>query len=146
MHFMLKDHKFYWLNLPRKVQVFVGSMTDFHECSIWTPPVTQHTLSRYSWWPFHHDQPDLSPCDFFLKGYVKGLAFVLPLPANIEEMKQRITAALETITEEMLQQVWHELEYRLNVCWVTGCAHIEHSWKSVIEPTNTCTFLGKFSQ
>ena len=60
--------------------------------------------------------PDLSPCDFFLKGYVKGLAFVLPLPANIEEMKQRITAALETVTEDMLQQVWHELEYRLNVC------------------------------
>ena len=40
--------------------------------------------------------PDLSLCDFFLWGYVKGLVFVLPLPANIEEMKERITAALET--------------------------------------------------
>ena len=66
--------------------------------------------------------PDLSPCDFFLWGYVK----VLPLPANIEEMKQRITAALETVTEDMLQRVWYELEYRLNVCRVTGGAHIEH--------------------
>ena len=60
--------------------------------------------------------PDLSPRDFFLWGYVKGLVFVLPLPANIEEMKLRITAALETVTEDMLQRVWHELEYRLNVC------------------------------
>lgn len=70
--------------------------------------------------------PDLSPCDFFLWGYVKGLVFVPPLPANIEELKQRITAALETVTEDMLQRVWHELEYRLDVCRVTGGAHIEH--------------------
>ena len=55
--------------------------------------------------------PDLSPCDFFLRGYVKELVFVPPLPANIEKMKQRITAALETVTKDMLQRVWHELEY-----------------------------------
>ena len=70
--------------------------------------------------------PDLSPSDFFLWSYVKGLVFVLSLPANIKEMKQRITAALETVTEDMLQRVWHKLEYRLNVCRVTGGAHIEH--------------------
>ena len=71
--------------------------------------------------------PYLSLCDFFLWGYMKGLVFVLPLPANIEEMKQRITAALETVTEDMLQRVWHKLEYRLDVCRVTaGSAHIEH--------------------
>ena len=57
---------------------------------------------------------------------MKGLVFVPPLPANIEEMKQRITAALVTITEDMLQRVWHELEYRLDVSRVTGGAHIEH--------------------
>ena len=47
--------------------------------------------------------PDLSLCDFFLRGYVKRLVFKLPLPANIEEIKQRITAALETAAENMLQ-------------------------------------------
>ena len=89
---------------------------------------------------------DLSPCDFFLWVCVKGLVFVLPLSANIEEMKERITAALETVTEDMLQRVWHELEYRPYVCRVTGGAHIEHLGKSVIEPTNISTFLCKFSQ
>ena len=69
--------------------------------------------------------PDLSSCDFFLRVYVKGLVFVPPLPANIEEMKQRITVALETVTKDMLQRVWHELEYRLDVCRVTGGAHLE---------------------
>ena len=67
--------------------------------------------------------PNLSPCDFFFRGYVKGLVFVPPLPANIEEMKQRITAALETVIEDMLQRVWHELEYRLDVRRVRGGAH-----------------------
>ena len=57
---------------------------------------------------------------------MKGLAFVPPLPANIEEMKQRMTAALETVTKDMLQRVWHGLEYRHDVCRVTGGAHIEH--------------------
>ena len=50
-------HKFYWLNLQRKVQIFVVSMTDFHKCSIWAPPVSLHRLSRCSWWPFHLDHP-----------------------------------------------------------------------------------------
>ena len=42
--------------------------------------------------------PDLSPCDFFLWGYVKGLVFVLPLPASIEKLKERITADLQFMT------------------------------------------------
>ena len=57
---------------------------------------------------------------------MKGLVFVPPLPANIEEMKQRITAALETVTEDILQRVWLELEHRLDMCKVTGGAHFEH--------------------
>ena len=77
---------------------------------------------------------------------MKGIVFVPSLPANIEEMKQRITTALETVTEDMLQRVWYELEYRLYVGRVTGDAHIEHLRKSVIEPTNICTFLCKFNQ
>ena len=70
--------------------------------------------------------PDLFLCGFFLWDYVKGLVFVPPLPASIEKMEQRITAALETVTKDMLQRVWHELEYRLNGCGVTGGAHIDH--------------------
>ena len=32
--FYVKGHKFYGVNLQRKVQIFVGSLTDFHKCSI----------------------------------------------------------------------------------------------------------------
>ena len=40
--------------------------------------------------------------------------------------KQRIIAALETVTQDMLQRDWGELEYRLDVCRVTCGAHIKH--------------------
>ena len=30
----VEGHKFYRLNLQRKVQIFVGSMTDFHKCAV----------------------------------------------------------------------------------------------------------------
>ena len=70
--------------------------------------------------------PDLTPCDFFLWGYVKTLAYVPPLPENIKELKQTITIAPETVTQDMLHRVWEELDYRLDVCRVTGGAHIEH--------------------
>ena len=38
----VEGHKFYWFNL-QKVQIFVGSTTDFHKCSIGASPVTMHT-------------------------------------------------------------------------------------------------------
>ena len=47
---------------------------------------------------------------------------VPPLPASISELKVRI----RTITADMLQTVWIELDYRVDVCRITKGAHIEH--------------------
>jgi len=41
-------------------------------------------------------------------------------------MKERIRTAIETITADMLQTVWNELDYRVDVCRITNGAHIEH--------------------
>jgi len=49
-----------------------------------------------------------------------------PLPANVNQLKQKTAIALETVTQDMLHRVWEELDYRLAVCRVTGGAHIEH--------------------
>ena len=59
--------------------------------------------------------PDATPCDFFLWGYVKDQVYVPPLPASIAEPKVRIRTATETITADMLQTVWNELDYRVDV-------------------------------
>ena len=69
---------------------------------------------------------DATPCDFFLWGYVKDQVYVPSLPESIPEMKVRIRTANETITADMLQTVWNELDYRVDVCRITNGAHIEH--------------------
>ena len=70
--------------------------------------------------------PHLTPCDFFLWGYVKDQVYIPPLPGSIPELKVRIRTAIETITVDMLQTIWNELDYRVDVCRITKGAHIEH--------------------
>ena len=70
--------------------------------------------------------PDATPCDFFQWGYVKEQVYVPPPPASITELKVRIRTVFETITADMLQTVWDELDYRADVCRITKGAHIEH--------------------
>ena len=52
--------------------------------------------------------------------------FVPPQLVSIPDLKNRITAAVETITRDLLSRVWQELDYRLDVCRVTKGAYIEH--------------------
>jgi len=59
-------------------------------------------------------------------GYIKDQVYVIPLPASIPELKVWIRTAIETITADMLQTVWNELDYRVDVCRITKGAHIEH--------------------
>ncbi|GBM47629.1 hypothetical protein AVEN_215703-1, partial [Araneus ventricosus] len=71
--------------------------------------------------------PDLTPCDFFLWGYVKDKVYVPRMPTKLQELQERITAAVTDIDGNMLLNVWTELDYRGDVCRVSKCAHIEHS-------------------
>ena len=48
-----------------------------------------------------------------------------PLPANVNELKQIITIELEAATQDMLQRIWEELDYRLDMCRLAGSAYIE---------------------
>jgi len=52
--------------------------------------------------------------------------YVPPLPTSIPELKVRIRTAIETITADMLQTVWNEIDYRVDVCRITKGAYIEH--------------------
>jgi len=52
--------------------------------------------------------------------------YVPPLPSSIPEMTVRIRTAIETITADMLQTVWNELDYRVDVCRITKSSYIEH--------------------
>ena len=54
------------------------------------------------------------PLDFFLWRYVKDKVFSKPVP-DITNLKARITDAFATITEDMLENTWREIEYRLDL-------------------------------
>ena len=44
----------------------------------------------------------------------------------VDELHERITVAVKSVTPDMLQRVWSELHYRIDVCRVTrGGGHIE---------------------
>ena len=44
---------------------------------------------------------------------------------DVTDLKQRISDAIATIDENMLQRTWQEIEYRLDVLRLTNGAHIE---------------------
>ena len=44
---------------------------------------------------------------------------------NITNLKARITDAFATITEDMLENTWREIDYRLDVLRATEGAHVE---------------------
>ena len=106
-HFHRHVREFLNQHLPQR---WIGRWTDDDQMLLAWPPRS----------------PDATPCDFFLWGYVKDQIYVPPLPASIPELKVRIRTAIETITADMLQTVWNELDYRVDVCRITKGAHIEH--------------------
>lgn len=74
-------------------------------------------------WPAR--SPDLTPCDFFLWGYLKDKVY-LNKPSSIDELKQEITAAINEITPEMLQNVFGNFFKRMNSCETAQGKHFQH--------------------
>ena len=74
--------------------------------------------------PWLPRSPDIIPLDFFLWGYVKDKVFLTPVP-DITNLKEGITDALATITEDMLDNTWREIDYRLDILRATKGAHVE---------------------
>jgi len=70
--------------------------------------------------------PDMTPCEFFLWGYVKERVSVPPLPADLDQLTNRITAAVNSVTEVTLRRVWDEFSYRVDVVRAAGGGLIEH--------------------
>ena len=50
--------------------------------------------------------------------------FSIPVP-DITNLKARITDDFATITEDMLENTWREIDYRLDVLRATKGTHVE---------------------
>jgi len=78
--------------------------------------------------PWPPCSPDLTPCNFFLWGFVKDSVYIPPLPRPLNKLRDQIMHALQTITADKLHRVWDEFDYRGDVCRVIPGAHIEGLW------------------
>jgi len=74
--------------------------------------------------PWPPRSPDITPLVSFLWGYVKDKVFSTPVP-EISNLKARITDVFATVTEDMLENTWREIDYGLDVLRATKGAHVE---------------------
>ena len=61
---------------------------------------------------------------FFLWGYIKNIVYAEKI-RNIQHLQERITSAIKTVTRDMIQKTWQEIEFRLDVSRATNGTHIE---------------------
>jgi hypothetical protein len=67
--------------------------------------------------PWPPRSPDITPLDFFLRGYVKDIVYKTHV-ISFDELKLRIVAAIETVTPQMLENTWKEIGYSLDILCV----------------------------
>jgi hypothetical protein len=65
-----------------------------------------------------------NPIGIFLWGYVKNIFYLVKIN-DLQHLKARIRDAVATVTPNMLQATWNEVEYRLNICRATKGTHIK---------------------
>ena len=63
-------------------------------------------------------------CWIFLWEYIKNIVYAEKI-RNIQHLQDRITSATETVTRDMIQKTWQEIEFRSDVSRATNGAHIE---------------------
>jgi hypothetical protein len=75
------------------------------------------------------DAADVNHVIKFLPTTVNHVAegtYVLPMPRDLPQLRQRIVKTVAAIDGQMLQRVWQEVDYRIDICRVTKGGHIEH--------------------
>jgi len=73
-------------------------------------------------WPAR--SPDLTPVDFWFWSYVKSLVYQRP-PANFDQLRQAITAAVHSITPDQLRNAVYHTVDRMQILIDENGNHIE---------------------
>ena len=71
-------------------------------------------------WPAR--SPDLSPCDFFLWGYLKEKVFK-HRPRSLEDLKERIRQEIDATPPEITRRVMTNFRERLQQCVTNNGRH-----------------------
>lgn len=68
--------------------------------------------------------PDLNPCDYYLWGYLKSVAYN-PLPKTLNDLKANIEREIKKISKETLKSVYLNFEKRCELIISAEGGHIE---------------------
>ncbi len=70
--------------------------------------------------------PDLTPCDFFLWGYLKNKVYTSP-PRNIQELQARIEHEVDILRQDpaMVRRAVADMRRRCGLCIDRGGGHVE---------------------
>lgn len=79
--------------------------------------------TEFEWPP---RSPDLSACDFYLWGRLKGVVYKEPVPKTLAELRERIVQETAKITSEELERVFHNFLNRCQKCIDQEGGHFEH--------------------
>ena len=60
---------------------------------------------------------------FFLWGFVKDQVYRTPV-RGLTDLKERIYAAVDNVTPQMLHNTWVEVEYQLGISRATNGSHV----------------------
>ena len=63
--------------------------------------------------PWPPRSPDLTPCDFFLWGFVQSKMYV-DSPSTIQELEAKITARMQSIPQDLIDSSIKNYEKRIN--------------------------------
>ena len=75
--------------------------------------------------------PDLPPPDFFLWGSVKDQVYRTPV-CDLADLQERIYAAVNNVTQQILHNTWVEVEYQLDISHVTNGNYVDPGGPVVI--------------
>lgn len=81
-------------------------------------------LSRRGDIPWPPRSPDLTPCDFFLWGYLKSCVYN-NRPHSLDQLKENIREKMTAIPPEMCQRVFSNLRFRFEECLRRDGAHLD---------------------
>lgn len=77
-------------------------------------------IGRHGPYPWPPRCPDLTIMDFYLWGRLKQIVYSRPLDNNIDQLKQRIREAVQSISLEEVRRSYNEFLARLQICVDVG--------------------------
>ena len=115
--------------LGLSISIYFPQIETFEQETVRAPPhfscfVTDILNERFPDAWIGRGRPIPWPPWFFPVGYIKNIVYAEKI-RNIQHLQERITPAIETVTQDMIQKMWQEIEFSLDSSRDTNGSHIE---------------------